>query len=74
MAKLIFSVMFKNSKVQEHTIQQKRISTLTLLTEAGLWNSNTQIMLNNILLLKPNVQRWLKSTATAAAQAFGSYS
>lgn len=46
---------------------------LTLLTEAGLWNSNKQITLINILLLKPNVQRWLKSTAAEAAQAFGSY-
>lgn len=53
MAKLKFNVMFKNSKVQEHSIQQRRICMLTLLTEADLWNSNEQITLNNILLLKP---------------------
>lgn len=65
--------MFKNSEVQEHSTKQRRISMLTLLNEAGLWNSNKQITLINILLLKPNVQRWLKSTAVEAAQAFGSY-
>lgn len=70
---MTFNVLFKNSKVQEQSIQQKRISMLTLLIEAGLWNSNKQNTLINILPSKPNVQRWLKSTATAAAQAFGSY-
>lgn len=46
---------------------------VTLLSEAGLWHSNEQIKLINILLLKPNVQRWLKSIAAASVHAFGSY-
>lgn len=66
------SLKIANYSTGTQYTRQENKHMLTLLTEAGLWNSNQQINLVSILLLKPNVQRLLKSNA-AAALAFGSY-